>query len=49
MVQTGRLRHANSGLNEKNSGIKLAVLVRGKSNDAVVTKMPFVPAKYYKP
>ncbi len=24
MVQTGRLRHANSGLNEKNSGIKLA-------------------------
>lgn len=31
------------------AGTKLAVLVRGKSNDAVVTKMPFVPAKYYKP
>eukprot|EP00976_Prorocentrum_cordatum_P100971 1192438-Prorocentrum_minimum.AAC.1 len=24
------------------------VIVRGKVNDAVVTKMPFVPAKYHK-
>lgn len=31
------------------SGRKLYVDVRGKSREAVVAKMPFVPAKYYKP
>eukprot|EP01018_Ginkgo_biloba_P009939 Gb_29854 [translate_table: standard] len=31
------------------NGTELKVLVRGKSHDAVVTKMPFVPTKYYKP
>lgn len=30
-------------------GSKLKVNVRGKVNDAEVSKMPFVPAKYYKP
>ncbi|KAI9829794.1 MAG: Aminomethyltransferase, mitochondrial [Phylliscum demangeonii] len=29
-------------------GTKLAVLVRGKTREAVVTKMPFVPTKYWK-
>jgi len=28
---------------------RIKVIVRGKSYDAVVTKMPFVPTKYYKP
>lgn len=31
------------------SGTELMVSVRGKSSPAVVTKMPFVPTKYYKP
>jgi aminomethyltransferase len=31
------------------SGTKLKVLVRGKQNDAEVTKMPFVKTTYYKP
>eukprot|EP00252_Welwitschia_mirabilis_P018809 TRINITY_DN4206_c0_g1_i1.p1 TRINITY_DN4206_c0_g1~~TRINITY_DN4206_c0_g1_i1.p1 ORF type:complete len:410 (-),score=86.30 TRINITY_DN4206_c0_g1_i1:271-1500(-) len=31
------------------SGTQLKVVVRGKSYDATVTKMPFVPSKYYKP
>jgi aminomethyltransferase len=31
------------------SGTELKVEVRKKVNDAVVTKMPFVPAKYYRP
>jgi len=31
------------------SGTELKVDVRKKINDAVVTKMPFVPAKYYRP
>lgn len=31
------------------SGTELKVSVRGKAYDATVTKMPFVPAKYYKP
>lgn len=31
------------------TGSELKVLVRGKPYDATVTKMPFVPAKYYKP
>ncbi|KAI0203880.1 glycine cleavage system T protein [Astrocystis sublimbata] len=30
------------------AGTELEVLVRGRSRKAVVTKMPFVPAKYYK-
>jgi len=30
------------------AGTELKVVVRGKVNDATVTKMPFVPAKYYK-
>jgi len=29
-------------------GTELKVVVRGKVNDAVVTKMPFVTANYYK-
>lgn len=29
-------------------GTKLKVVVRGKLGDAEVTKMPFVPTKYYK-
>ena len=31
------------------AGTRLSVKVRGKVNDAVVAKMPFVPTKYYKP
>jgi len=31
------------------SGTELQVKVRNKVNDAVVTKMPFVPASYYRP
>jgi aminomethyltransferase len=30
-------------------GTKLQVEVRGKRRPATVTKMPFVPAKYYTP
>lgn len=30
------------------AGTELKVVVRGKEHKAVVTKMPFVPAKYYK-
>jgi aminomethyltransferase len=30
------------------AGTALRVVVRGKSSDAVVTKMPFVEAKYKK-
>ncbi|KAM7271887.1 hypothetical protein ACFE04_031101 [Oxalis oulophora] len=30
-------------------GTKVKILVRGKPNDGEVTKMPFVPTKYYKP
>lgn len=30
------------------AGTALKVEVRGKVNDAVVTKMPFVPTPYYK-
>lgn len=30
------------------AGTKLKVVVRGKSNDAEVTKMPFVPTHYFK-
>ena len=31
------------------SGTELKVEVRKRVSDAVVTKMPFVPAKYYRP
>jgi aminomethyltransferase len=31
------------------SGTEVEVLVRGKKRKAVVTKMPFVPSKYFKP
>jgi aminomethyltransferase len=31
------------------AGTELKVEVRGRQNDAVVTKMPFVPVHYYKP
>ncbi|KAF5181261.1 Aminomethyltransferase protein [Thalictrum thalictroides] len=31
------------------AGTKVNIVIRGKSYDGVVTKMPFVPAKYYKP
>jgi aminomethyltransferase len=31
------------------SGTEVAVMVRGKKRKAVVTKMPFVPTKYFKP
>ncbi|KAJ2967281.1 hypothetical protein NUW58_g10491 [Xylaria curta] len=30
------------------AGTEVQVLVRGRSRKAVVTKMPFVPAKYFK-
>ncbi|KAI4298716.1 hypothetical protein L6164_032241 [Bauhinia variegata] len=28
---------------------KVKIIIRGKANEGVVTKMPFVPTKYYKP
>ncbi|KAK6932751.1 Aminomethyltransferase, folate-binding domain [Dillenia turbinata] len=31
------------------AGTKVKIVVRGKAYDGVVTKMPFVPTKYYKP
>lgn len=31
------------------SGTKLKVSVRGRQNDATVTKMPFVQTTYYRP
>lgn len=34
--------------NHKN-GTKVKIVVRGKSYDGAITKMPFVPTKYYKP
>ncbi|GAB2298890.1 hypothetical protein Dimus_032968 [Dionaea muscipula] len=34
--------------NHKN-GNKVKILIRGKSYEGVITKMPFVPTKYYKP
>eukprot|EP00897_Mesotaenium_endlicherianum_P001794 jgi/Mesen1/1642/ME000135S00635 len=39
--------YIKSGLHKAGTAIK--VNVRGKINDAVITKMPFVPTKYYKP
>lgn len=31
------------------NGTKLKIVIRGKAYDGVITKMPFVPTKYYKP
>lgn len=31
------------------AGTPLKLVVRGKQNDATVTKMPFVPTHYHKP
>ncbi|KAL6990759.1 aminomethyltransferase [Sarracenia purpurea var. burkii] len=31
------------------TGTKVKIVIRGKSYDGIVTKMPFVPTKYYKP
>ena len=31
------------------SGTQLKVVVRGRSNEAEVTKMPFVPTTYHRP
>ncbi|CAN1198453.1 Aminomethyltransferase, mitochondrial [Linum perenne] len=39
--------YVKSGLHKAGTTVKL--VVRGKSYDGVVTKMPFVPTKYYKP
>ncbi|PPR80692.1 hypothetical protein GOBAR_AA40026 [Gossypium barbadense] len=39
--------YVKSGLHK--AGTKAKILVRGKAYDGVVTKMPFVPTKYYKP
>lgn len=39
--------YVKSGLHK--AGTKVKIVIRGKANDGVVTKMPFVPTKYYKP
>ncbi|KAJ3693606.1 hypothetical protein LUZ60_009086 [Juncus effusus] len=39
--------YVKSGMHK--AGTEMKVLVRGKGYDAVVTKMPFVATKYYKP
>ncbi|CAL9763635.1 unnamed protein product [Musa acuminata subsp. burmannicoides] len=39
--------YVKSGLHKPGTEVK--IIIRGKSNDGVVTKMPFVPTKYYKP
>lgn len=39
--------YVKSGLHKPGTEVK--IIIRGKSYDAVVTKMPFVPPKYYKP
>ncbi|KAL9320824.1 hypothetical protein ACSQ67_012663 [Phaseolus vulgaris] len=38
--------YVKSGLHK--AGTKVQIIIRGKSNEGVVTKMPFVPTKYYK-
>ena len=38
--------YVKSGFHKSGTGVK--VDVRGKINDATITKMPFVPTKYYK-
>ncbi|KAK1261024.1 hypothetical protein QJS04_geneDACA023446 [Acorus gramineus] len=39
--------YVKSGLHKPGTEVK--IVIRGKSNEGVVTKMPFVPTKYYKP
>ncbi|XP_061345504.1 aminomethyltransferase, mitochondrial-like [Gastrolobium bilobum] len=39
--------YVKSGLHK--AGTKVKIIIRGKANEGVVTKMPFVPTKYYKP
>ena len=39
--------YVKSGMHR--AGTEFKVVIRGMSYDAVVTKMPFVPTKYYKP
>ncbi|KAG6491368.1 hypothetical protein ZIOFF_052708 [Zingiber officinale] len=39
--------YVKSGLHKPGTEVK--IIIRGKSNDGVITKMPFVPTKYYKP
>ncbi|KAF2303734.1 hypothetical protein GH714_021522 [Hevea brasiliensis] len=41
------MRYVKSGSHKAGTKVKLAV--RGKAYDGAVTKMPFVPTKYYKP
>ncbi|XP_042397946.1 aminomethyltransferase, mitochondrial-like [Zingiber officinale] len=38
--------YVKSGLHKPGTDVK--IIIRGKSNDGVITKMPFVPTKYYK-
>jgi len=39
--------YIKSGLHK--SGTAVGVMVRGKKRNAIVTKMPFVPTKYWRP
>lgn len=39
--------YVKSGLHKAGTNVK--IIIRGKSYDGAVTKMPFVPTKYYKP
>ncbi|KAG6494480.1 hypothetical protein ZIOFF_049512 [Zingiber officinale] len=39
--------YVKSGVHKPGTEVK--IIIRGKSNDGVITKMPFVPTKYYKP
>ncbi|EPS64982.1 aminomethyltransferase, mitochondrial, partial [Genlisea aurea] len=39
--------YVKSGLHK--NGTRLKIVIRGKAYDGVITKMPFVPTKYYKP
>ncbi len=41
-----RCSYVEKGLDK--AGTELKLVVRGKQNDAVVTKMPFVKTTYYK-
>lgn len=38
--------YIKKGMDKAGTAVKL--VVRGKANDATVTKMPFVPTHYYK-
>ncbi|CAL0301150.1 unnamed protein product [Lupinus luteus] len=41
------MRYVKSGLHK--AGTKVKIIIGGKANEGVVTKVPFVPTKYYKP